>query len=324
MSDELRSEVLKVGETGQAVYLLTVDYQEGDSGHGVGTLYRKGKPRDNEDAPQAVLEANELLSCLWISPKGKLWVSSAQGRVATTAALPWSAAGSGDGAGYNASGDLHWVVRSLPAVGNTGLPPNVTALWGLDDHNVLAGTYGGHIFQWDGQSWRQSHVGPGKGNGTIAAFGGSGPNDVFAVGQQGTLLHFDGSTWRPIPVPGANNGHETFTAVHALPEGGVLISSAGDQGRLLQGTAQALTEFGRYDLPLIGMAALDDRVMFATGEGCAELVGRDVRTVKDSFMTVNVFPGMGRVFYIEPDQADPGFIDYDPREDEFPWWRQTF
>jgi hypothetical protein len=31
---------------------------------------------------------------------------------------------------------------------------------------------------------------------------GSGPDDVVAVGARGVLLHFDGSTWAQIPVPG--------------------------------------------------------------------------------------------------------------------------
>jgi hypothetical protein len=29
---------------------------------------------------------------------------------------------------------------------------------------------------------------------------GTGPNDVFAVGQLGTVLHFDGDRWTPVRV----------------------------------------------------------------------------------------------------------------------------
>jgi hypothetical protein len=325
MSEELKSDVLRVVEAKRAVYYLTADYEEADIGHAVGTVFKTSGARDEEDAPEMVLSSNDTLSGLWLSPDGSLWVSSATGKVATTASVPWDAAGSGDGVGYSEEdGGLSWAVKALPPVKSTGLPPNITALWGIDDENVFVGTHGGHIYQWNGKDWRQTHEGPGRGDGTLGAFGGPAANDVFAAGRQGTLLHFDGAGWQAVLVPGESNGRETFTAVQVLPTDEVLISSAGSQGRLLHGGAQGLTEFGRYEVPLIGMALLDDRVLFATGDGCAELVGRDVKVIKDTFQTVNVFPGRDRVFYVEAEQEYPGYVEYVPAEDEAPWWRMAF
>ncbi|RTL30421.1 MAG: hypothetical protein EKK47_10890 [Burkholderiales bacterium] len=320
----MRSEVLKVVEAADALYYMTTDYEEGDIGHGIGCVYRTSGKRTEGEVPVRALLANETLSSLWVSPQGHLWVASANGHVATTARLPWSAAGSGDGAGYDNGPGMKWVVTSLPRVQATGLPPNITVLWGTSDQHVFAGTYGGHIYQWDGQTWRQTYTGAGKGQGTISALGGPGSNDVFAGGQGTTLLHFDGSTWQPVALPGASNGRETFRGIITLPTGEVMISGNGSQGRLLHGTAKGLTELGRYDIALISMAQLDDRILFATGDGCAELIGRDVQMIKDSFQTVDVLPGRGRVFYIEPDQPYPGFVEYDPKEGDDAWWGMEY
>ena len=44
---------------------------------------------------------------------------------------------------------------------------------------------------------------PGAQGVVLKAVWGSGPNDVFAVGAQGTILHYDGATWKPM-TSGAN------------------------------------------------------------------------------------------------------------------------
>lgn len=320
MSEALRSEIVGLAENAQHTFFLTVDSEEGDSGHGVGTLYRVRSRRGDEAAPVSLLSAPQQLSCVWLSPDGSVWVASVEGHVATTAAIKWSAAGTGEGKGYEAGKGHKWRVTSLPRIKATGLPPNATALWGTSDDDVHLATHRGDLFHWDGASWTQLLEGDGKrGLSTIA---GSAPDDVYALGQDKGLFHFDGQAWSAVPVRGGEK-HETLTGAHFLADGEVLISVAGEQGRVLRGRGTKLTEFVRCKQPLIGMAALGDRVLFATGDGCAELVGKTVKTIRDTFMTTGVFAGVGRVLYLEPDQEIPAFIDYDPRE-ETPWWRQTF
>jgi hypothetical protein len=48
------------------------------------------------------------------------------------------------------------------------------------------------------------------------------------------------------------------------------------------------------------MAPLADRILFATGDGAAELIGRDVKMIKSHFKTATMSAGRGRVFFIEP------------------------
>lgn len=320
--NQIKREILEVAET-EGLYLLRIDYEEGDIADAIGHVFWSNGRREQGEVLTQVLATNDTLRTMWASPSGALWVASSNGSVGTTASVQWPAPASG--ADYLTLGPSpKWSVTDLPRIRATRLPPNVTALWGTGDSDVYAGTYGGHIYRWDGTTWSQVFDGPGGGNGTIQAFGGT-PNDVYAVGKEGTILHFDGATWRRLRAPDPPNGHELITGVLPMPDGGVLISSSGDRGRLLHGSASGgLEEFGRYPIHLIDMAPLSDRILFATGDGVAELIGREVRVIKSSFKTASMSAGKGRIFFIEPAQEQPQFVEYDPSKSDAPWWRMQY
>lgn len=320
MNDDGKTrEILQVVET-NGRYLLRIDYEEGDIASAVGHVYWSDGLEQKGEVLTQVLATNDPLRNLWASATGSLWVAGANGTVGTTASVRWPApTNSADF--LTLGGSPAWTATELPRVRNTGLPANVTALWGTGDSDVYAGTYGGHIYRWDGATWAQVFDGPDEGNGTIRAFGGS-PDDVYALGQNETILHFDGRTWTRLQVPGPPNGHETFTGLVRMSEQSVLISGAGDQGRLLEGSAAGgFEEFGRYPKRLIDMAALDGRVLFATGDGAAELTGREVTMIKSNFMTATMSPGKGVMFFIEPAQENPRYVRYDPKNQAAPWAR---
>jgi hypothetical protein len=317
-----KSEILQVVETGGAVYFLRIDYEEGLIADAIGHVFRTEGKRAEGEVPKQVLATNDTLRTLWASPQGSLWVASSKGSVGTTAKVRWPRPASG--ADYLTMAGPKWSVTDLPRVKATGLLPNVTALWGTGDSDVYAGTYGGHIYRWDGAAWTQSFEGPGDGRGTIRNFGGA-PKNVFAVGAEATILHFDGRQWRSLAVPGPPNGSEVFTAVHLQPKGDVLITGSGDEGRLLSGSAKGgFVEFNRSAIDLIDMAALGDRILFCTGDGVAELVGRKVKMVKDTFQTITMSAGENRLFFIEPGQEHPAFVEYDPRQGEDAWWGMEY
>jgi hypothetical protein len=71
---------------------------------------------------------------------------------------------------------------------------NLQGIWGSSPSDIhVAGVRG--IWHWDGQSWKQTWK-PWRGG---IAFGlelwGSGPDDVWAVGSDGAMVHFDGTDW---------------------------------------------------------------------------------------------------------------------------------
>lgn len=317
----MNSEILSVAETAQAVYAMFIDYEEGDIASAIGHVYTVPGVRGNRAAPNQVLATNDTLRVMWASPSGAIWVASADGNVGTTAAVSWPAAN--PGVDYRSmGGSAVWSVTSLPRLKGSQLPPNITTLWGTSDKDVHAGTYGGHLLHWNGKDWRQLHEGTNDGSTTIAAFGGTSPKNVYAVGAQDTLLHFDGTAWRQIAVPGAgSNGNEGLTGVHPLPDEQLLIVASGDQGRLLHGNAAGLHEIGRYPMELIGVVSLGERVLFPTGEGVAELSGRDVKILRDNYPNTSMFPGVDRVFLLKPAQEQPNYVEYRPDAGEAPWWK---
>jgi len=118
---------------------------------------------------------------------------------------------------------------------------NLNALWGISDQNIFTAGDLGTILNFDGVSWTPqtsttvfdlkalwaSPVGAGfmafsagasgiilsnNGSGwtqevsptinTINALWGASTTDVFAVGDQGVILHFDGHTWTEMPNTG--------------------------------------------------------------------------------------------------------------------------
>jgi hypothetical protein len=319
----VQREILQVVETGESVYFMTIVYPEGDIGSAVGHVYAFDASRRQGVAPTQVLATNDSLRVMWASPAGSLWVASADGFVGTTAKFSWP--NPPGGVEYLPMGGApQWSVAALPRVKQTNLPPNITALWGTSDEDVHVGTYGGHIYHWDGIAWQQVRDGPGSGNETIRAFGGRSRRDVFAGAADSALLHFDGNAWVQLQLPGAPNGHETITGIAVMEPSEVLISASGDQGRLIHGSAAALAELGRYDVRLIDMAVLAGRVFFATGDGVAELSGRNVSMIKSNFRTATLSSGRDRLFVIEAAQQGPRFAEYDPRKADAPWWRYTF
>lgn len=319
MTDEdLRRSIVAVAETEASVWFIEIEYAEADGGHAVGSVYvRPAVDQPGQNSRQS-LATNESLSAIWASPTGSVWVGSADGHVATTAAVPWQEL-SGDVVYKSKLPGIQWTATELPRVRSQGTPPNVSAIWGFDDRSVFLGTYLGHIYHWDGSQWAQAHEGQIPRGGTIRGFGGTSESDVYAVGDNGVLLHFNGSTWTPLRAPGAPDGSENFSGILTQPDGQVLISTSGAEGRLLRGTAEKLIEITRTPLALISMTEIGDRVLFCTDDGVAELFDRNIRVIKSTVVAVTTWPGRGRAFFIESTQAVPSYIQYDPRSADRPW-----
>jgi hypothetical protein len=120
-------------------------------------------------------------------------------------------------------------------------------LWGSAPDDVWAVGDGGLTLHWNGQTWSESYrVGeplsfegrfaPGappkvrelSGIGDIRAVWSRGPDDVWAVGTNGLVLHFDGELWTRQPT----DTKETFIAVHGA---GRTVWVAGSSGTLVRG-----------------------------------------------------------------------------------------
>lgn len=207
----------------------------GDAGtvlHGDGNAWTVLKP-----------PTQQTLYGVWADAKGTAWVVGEQGVIAKWEAGMW---------------------KTLPPIAGGAL----RAIWGRSDRDIYCVGEGGAILHFDGTSWQQTSAaelsgaelmavwGPasspselwvvGK-NGLIAQRRGStwqrftgqtlsnlwglwgGPaQDVWAVGDGGLVLHFDGKeTWTKVPSGTKNN----LLGVSGAPEGGVWV--VGQLGTIL-------------------------------------------------------------------------------------------
>ncbi len=317
----MSEQISAIVETKKGLVFLSLDASEDDD-NPVGSLWlvtQKGKG----DEANEILTTNETLTALWASPKGNLWVGCADGRVATTADFDWDAPSRK--ADYKAhNGGPEWTVSTLPKETLEKLPPNVSVIWGSADDDVHVGTNGGHLYHWNGKKWAQTHEGDGSEEQTIQDIKGHGSDSVFAIGTRDHILHFDGKKWKSLATPGAPNEDESMGGIAILPDKSVLICTASaDEGRLLQGNAKGFKELGQYPHPLYNMATIGKRMLFAIGEGVAELSGKKMEVVKSTFQTYDAFEGAGKIFFTEPEDGLQ-FIVHDPKKKESAWQRRTY
>ena len=85
------------------------------------------------------------------------------------------------------------------------------AVWGTSATNVYAANWTG-VVHYDGVEWVAGDTMP------VAWLGGvwgSGPNDVFAVGDDGGIFHYDGISWTPM-TSGLEGSGEYLNTVWGL------------------------------------------------------------------------------------------------------------
>jgi photosystem II stability/assembly factor-like uncharacterized protein len=68
-------------------------------------------------------------------------------------------------------------------------------LWGTEERVYAVGSSGRLISFTGDDGWRDEQPPTDK---TLRAIFGNSPNDLFAVGQQGVIIHFDGNIWSPV------------------------------------------------------------------------------------------------------------------------------
>ena len=108
----------------------------------------------------------------------------------------------------------------------------------------------------------------------LSAVHGSSPTDVWAVGEQGTILHFDGAVWTPFAAPTSADLIDVVsvrrTLAYALPDGpGLLLEFDGESWRRVE-------DARIYDL--LALWAADGSTTIGVGRG-----GRIVRLREGAF-----------------------------------------
>jgi hypothetical protein len=169
----------------------------------------------------------------------------------------WAVGYSSDSNFNNFTLTLHWDGNSWSIVPSPTLDHDI--LFGVDavaSNDVWAvgrsrpGGYGDDrtlTMHWDGQSWRIVPSPSGIGDNDLFGVAAIAPNDVWAVGNEGSLStlaeHWDGTSWTIVGTPNfnANATNQVLVGIVALSSNN--IWTAGQYIVPLQGSAQfTLTE----------------------------------------------------------------------------------
>lgn len=152
---------------------------------------------------------------------------------------------------------------------------------------------------------------------------GTARDDVYCVGEQGVVLHFDGRRWSRLPYPGDGGQSDGLTGVRAIAPDEVFI--CGRAGTILHGSRHGLEILSISRMSFYGIAYFRGRLLLAAGDaGVWELQGNAVAPVKENFGAVGVFEADKHILFVEPSQEPrPRVIDYEP-DDPVPWVRRAF
>lgn len=149
-------------------------------------------------------------------------------------------------------GNGTWTPVTVPLLGG-----RVLAIWGSGSRDVfIAGI--GEIWHFDGTAWTQQPLPPAVATAApyLYSLWGSGPRDVWAVGENGTTLHYDGTSWQSVP-----SGTTLFlnaidgtspTNVWAIGEAGLVLRW---DGRAWQSVPSGSTQ------ELFGLEVADEKVI---------------------------------------------------------------
>lgn len=135
--------------------------------------------------------------------------------------------------------------RFVPPAAGASRFPFFSSVWGSGPQDVWAvGSDGedasNQIWRWNGAGWaRIAHpdVAPGRHGATPAVLSvwGTGPNDVYAVGTGGTVLHWDGQAWSRLD---AGLTPDTGEALKAVVGAGGDVWLGGRDGAVLRRQAR--------------------------------------------------------------------------------------
>lgn len=119
------------------------------------------------------------------------------------------------------------------ALGVAALADNNVWVVGGNVPHSCGGLLPAMIEHWDGAHWTSVSNLP---QGALTAISASGPNDIWAVGSLGnnqSIMRYDGKTWAPVSLPGSSNRGQEIKSVSARASNdvwvvGVSYSSQGE------------------------------------------------------------------------------------------------
>jgi hypothetical protein len=193
---------------------------------------------------QLVVRVNERVDDIWRSPSGQVYaVGSPRGILEITAA-------------------------SCTEVSIPNIPGTFSAIWGTnDDHIFACGTHATFLLYRRFGSWTQIPLPTGINS--LRDIAGFNERDVYIVGDNGQILHFDGRHFYQLDSPTTRH----LTCITPLDETNLCIGGYG--GVLLFGNIKGwrFISTGTSE-PILNLGRFEGRVCFGTPDGVWSFNGK--------------------------------------------------
>lgn len=196
-------------------------------------------------------DTNQPLSAVWGAQLNDVWIVGACGWVRR-----W------DGSALRRAGPF-------ADTSCTASNPHWLSVWGTGPDDVWLSGTGGHLWRWDGKTWQQLAVPSSAALHSVRGIKRGAVHEVYAVGENSTLLRWNGSTVTAVPL-----GIMPRTLHAVWPESTQRLWIAGDFGTLLSvasdGSNLMLESNGVTDR-LCALWGAQDGTMWAFGFGGSAL-----------------------------------------------------
>lgn len=131
-----------------------------------------------------------------------------------------------------------WVLYRLPAVTYSGSISRgtLTSIHAINGENIWCSSDAGSYVHWNGHNWQSEWV-PGR-NGGINAIWGTSSSNMYFVGNNGSIVHYDGSSFTRmesgtevdlLDIDGTPDGEHVFAFGwdYAVPAGNIVLEYNG-------------------------------------------------------------------------------------------------
>jgi hypothetical protein len=168
-----------------------------------------------------------------------------------------------------------WELRRIPFIGpcSAVLYPPLKAIWVFSATNILV-TNGGSIVRYDGVNATMDCGMNSLLAGAINKIYGVSPQDVYAVGNVGTIVHYNGSTWQRLESGTGLDIVDVFGSTNQSVKQILAVASRAYATRdrailhidALSGQATTLSDSG-ITQPLEGIWFVGGRIYYVVGSG---------------------------------------------------------
>jgi len=169
-----------------------------------------------------------------------------------------------------------WELKRIPFIGpcSAVLYPPIKAIWAFSENEILV-TNGGSIVRYDGVNASMDCRMNSLLLGAINKIWGSGPQDVYAVGNVGTIVRYDGTSWRrlesgtTLPIRGIYGARDNQSGQYEILCVAEAYGTAGGSKvlSLQDNNARELTANGLESWGVEGIWFIPNRQYVAIGQG---------------------------------------------------------